>query len=330
MTTPTPPPPMPPSTSGGRLSKLTAWAKQNPIKAMLSGGCGCLVVGLGLFLVLGIILIAVGYDPETDNTASEAQGSASSSPSPKPTPSPSETPKPTPTPSATPTLAPTPTEEPVSAEDQAVADAEAAVKASLPGIPLWKGTTFKGTYVSEDEVCVDRTFKNGTNAGFVVVALPDLMLGEPLDGTCAEPAPEPVDYQALITDAIEDTLGDSNREDVDRVDSVVYVDGVNVPVITWAINENVTESLTKKGAMLDISEMLEDLQQLQSDGLVIKEATFAGTYSLQDQLGNVSEDRVVLARYSGNTISKINFGNFIYSDVYDVATKVTLHPAFQE
>lgn len=148
-------------------------------------------------------------------------------------------------------------------------------------------------------------------------------------GTCADPAPKPIDWEAKITDEIEDALGDSNR-DVDRVESVAYVDGVNVPVITWAINDNVTESLTKMGAKLDLTKMLEVLQDLHDDGLKFKQAAFAGTYPLQDKLGNVSEDRVVLARYTAGTISTINFDNFIYSDVYDIATDVNIHPAFQD
>ncbi|WP_238707002.1 PASTA domain-containing protein [Microbacterium lushaniae] len=68
---------------------------------------------------------------------------------------------------------------------------EAQVKAAqnaafdqLPDIPMWDGATVKGTVVSASEVCVDRKYGDGRNAGFVVVTVPTLELGEPLDGTC--------------------------------------------------------------------------------------------------------------------------------------------------
>ena len=62
----------------------------------------------------------------------------------------------------------------------------------------------------------------------------------------------------------------------------------------------------------------------------LKGATFEGTYSLVDQLGNESEERVVLARYDGPTIKAINFDNFVFSDVYEITESVTVHPAFQD
>jgi hypothetical protein len=211
-----------------------------------------------------------------------------------------------------------------------VTQAEAVVKKELPDIPLWKGTTFKGMYQNSGEVCVDRTYKDGKNAGFVIVSFPDKKTSEPKDGTCASPAPEPIDWQARIEDEIKDKLGGSNRDSVERVASVVYVDGVNVPVIKWAINENITEGLTKKGAKRDVTEMLEVLQELQKDGMPLKGAKFEGTYSLVDQLGNESEDRVVLARFSGSIIKQINFDNFIFTKVYDIADSVSIHPAFED
>jgi hypothetical protein len=103
-----------------------------------------------------------------------------------------------------------------------------------------------------------------------------------------------------------------------------------VPVIKWAIDENLTEGLTKKGAMKDVTDMLEVVQGLQKDGMPLKGATFEGTYTLVDQLGNESEDRVVLARYDGTTIKGINFDNFLFTDVYGIAESITIHPAFQE
>ncbi|MGC1166333.1 MAG: hypothetical protein WA862_09500 [Solirubrobacterales bacterium] len=73
------------------------------------------------------------------------------------------------------------------------------VKGELPPIPIWKGTTFHGVPTADGDVCVERTysehtaeiFGDGRNAGFVTVSLPSMSAGEPKDGTCAQPSPDP-------------------------------------------------------------------------------------------------------------------------------------------
>src|SRR5437868_5980010 len=42
---------------------------------------------------------------------------------------------------------------------------EAAVKADLPRVPLWKGTTFKGVLLDDSTVCVDRYWGPGGGIG---------------------------------------------------------------------------------------------------------------------------------------------------------------------
>lgn len=79
-----------------------------------------------------------------------------------------------------------------------VAVAERAVEAELPDLPIWKGTAFHGVATSENEVCVDRVisaenakFVGGNREAHVVVTLPDLETGDPLDGSCEAPEPSP-------------------------------------------------------------------------------------------------------------------------------------------
>lgn len=80
--------------------------------------------------------------------------------------------------------------------DERIAAAETAARDSLPDVPIWEGVTFQGVMVDETEVCVDRTWAPGGGpldtggpAGYVVVSFPDVNLGEPQDGRCAEYAP---------------------------------------------------------------------------------------------------------------------------------------------
>jgi 3-oxoacyl-ACP reductase-like protein len=74
-----------------------------------------------------------------------------------------------------------------------VAAAVAAVRDELPDIPYWKSAKFKGTVITSDKVCVDRTVTKqsaetlgGGRTSHVVVTFPDLSTGEPQDGPCAK------------------------------------------------------------------------------------------------------------------------------------------------
>jgi hypothetical protein len=77
----------------------------------------------------------------------------------------------------------------------AKADLRAAVRAvreELPDIPLWQGTRFKATAVSDTEVCVDRIIKKssadalgGRRTSHVMVSMPDGTTAEPEEGACA-------------------------------------------------------------------------------------------------------------------------------------------------
>ena len=85
--------------------------------------------------------------------------------------------------------------EPAEEADEApdVEAAEDAARDELPNVPLWKGARFKGTVISDTEVCVDRILTKssaeaigGTRTSHVVVTWPELNVGEPQDGPCAK------------------------------------------------------------------------------------------------------------------------------------------------
>lgn len=95
-----------------------------------------------------------------------------------------------------------------------IREAEKVVKAELPSIPIWKGTTFHGVPTADGNVCVERTYSQhtaevlggGRNAGFVVVSIPSMMAGEPQDGTCGKPEPTP--DERLSPAELEDLAGE--------------------------------------------------------------------------------------------------------------------------
>lgn len=151
-----------------------------------------------------------------------------------------------------------------------------------------------------------------------------------LTTTTAQPKP-PVDpavsARRRLRRKISDELGSSNRSVEPRY-TVVYNEGLNV-VVTWAINENLTEGLIKDSARLEATDILKAIRAAKVGDY--SGATLEGTYSLVDKLGNASEERVVLAMYSKGVIDAIDFDNFYFKDVFDpgVADSVQIHPAFQ-
>lgn len=86
-----------------------------------------------------------------------------------------------------------------------VTSAESAAAASLPDAPIWEGMTFDGLVVNDSEVCVDRTWppgggvdNKGGNAGYVVVVFPEVTVGEPEEGFCADYAPAEDESSATV------------------------------------------------------------------------------------------------------------------------------------
>jgi hypothetical protein len=56
---------------------------------------------------------------------------------------------------------------------------------------------------------------------------------------------------------------------------------------------------------------------------------FRGTFPLVDQLGNSSEERVVLATYPAELVGAINFEGFDFKNAFELTDDVFVHPAFQ-
>lgn len=126
---------------------------------------------------------------------------------------------------------------------------------------------------------------------------------------------------------IENTLGESNR-DVARVSEYIWDEPTQILFVTFSINDNLTESFIVTGVQSDIADILKTVSQ---SGLVpgLQSITISGTFVLVDQFGNNSEDVVVRATYSRATIDKINWGNFLYTNILNIADDIYIHPDLQ-
>src|SRR5690606_30143165 len=104
--------------------------------------------------------------------------------------------------------------------------------------------------------------------------------------------------------AIDRALGDGNR-DAARIKNV-FIEGLTVTV-QWSINDNFTDGMIKRGARLDVKNMLQELAGTDQPFSMVN---FSGWFSLSDQLGRSSEEEVLRLSYSFDTVRQINFDNF--------------------
>lgn len=91
-------------------------------------------------------------------------------------------------------------------------------------------------------------------------------------------------------------------------------------------SENLTNEMTVKGFLMDIRDLLKNLKSDSS----VQTFAFNVTYPLVDNYGNESEDIVIKAEFSRETVDKINFDNFDFNKIPEVADEYWSHPAVQQ
>jgi hypothetical protein len=130
-----------------------------------------------------------------------------------------------------------------------------------------------------------------------------------------------------LSDAVNDALDDGDTlRDVERVGLVDYRKGIKVVTIDWAIQDPgfADADFAAKDDIFNI------LEAVDSTGLAAKMVHLEGTFAMQDQYGNVSEDQVVNLSYSGATLRRINFDNeTVVDSMYGLAFDAYIHPEFQ-
>ena len=169
------------------------------------------------------------------------------------------------------------------------------------------------------------TVASPTNSEEAVVVAPPTEIPPTVEPTAA---PEPTSLPELspeerVESSIRDALGDLNR-DGERINKISIADGKIY--VKWAINDNLTEGFIKRGVMMDIVDIL---QAVSNSGYPYTLVTVEGTFPMVDTYGNTSEDNVVMADYSKETVDQINWDGFLTENVYDIAGLFWLHPAFQ-
>jgi hypothetical protein len=137
--------------------------------------------------------------------------------------------------------------------------------------------------------------------------------------------PEPVSLPQTIGNA----LHSSNRGKDPGPSQFDAPKGQTI-ILTWAINENLSDSLTKRTARIETVAILKamrshpDWKAKRYPGVTVK-----GTYSMQNAYGEVSELVVVRAHFTRATINRIRFENIDSGAILDLAGPVSIHPAFR-
>ena len=134
----------------------------------------------------------------------------------------------------------------------------------------------------------------------------------------------PVTDNQKLKNEIEKALGKSNRGIKPRVEVYGPEAGADI-AIGWAINENLTQGLTKDDARVEATKILEALAKSKINYTTV---LITGTFLLVDQMGNEAETNVVIGTYTKELVDKINFENFNPKNVFEIDPTAYIHPAF--
>lgn len=139
-----------------------------------------------------------------------------------------------------------------------------------------------------------------------------------------------------------ESIEDNNKNPEQMIKDVIYevfdeendFDGSNsVKEFSFDENSNHLELfvygkdnlwMIKEGMWMDIAEVL---QKLKEEYELINSANFTIVFPLQDQYGNESHDAVMTANFPKDVLDKINFSNFMYENIPNIAEDYWEHPA---
>lgn len=154
-----------------------------------------------------------------------------------------------------------------------------------------------------------------------------------IDATPATPAPAraedvpptAAEQPASLEDAIDEALGESNREGrkLTAVDRFEDGDEDNLGV-TWKLDDSFSGGLILAGAQRDAARIL---QTIETSGEPYSTVTLAGTFAMQDEAGSPSESVVVQATYDRATLEAIDWEAFNAADLLrePVARGIFIH-----
>lgn len=96
--------------------------------------------------------------------------------------------------------------------------------------------------------------------------------------------------------------------------------------IHFNVSDNLTNDMVRDGAKSDVRWILKNLDD---EGISFATVDITGRLSMVDRYGNSEIQDVIELRYRKADLDRINWDNFLWTNMYGVAEYVWLHPAFQ-
>ena len=134
-----------------------------------------------------------------------------------------------------------------------------------------------------------------------------------------KPTPEPTTIEALVDSAIEKAGAEK--------EGVQINDGSEGKIVQINLKgkSNLTVNLMRTGMHSEAAGILKQLQGVDELSVV----SIYWSLPMADAFGNTSDDIVMGIIFGKETLGKINFDNFIYSNIPIIADKYIEHPAFK-
>lgn len=127
---------------------------------------------------------------------------------------------------------------------------------------------------------------------------------------------------------IAESLGTGNRS-IPRLTTYFWDETTQTLFVQFSINDDILESFIVTGIQTDITDILETVDQSE---LIpnYTNVTIVGTFVLVDKFGNEKEDIVITVSYDRSTVDRINWDNFLYTNILGIADETFIHPALQQ
>lgn len=134
--------------------------------------------------------------------------------------------------------------------------------------------------------------------------------------------------QEIESDTETSTIEEQLQEDIvsvvgeNMLETFNYVPAENFILIKFKGSENLTKSMTVESMYMDISRILEKIQDKTDYNI-----DFNVTYPLVDASGNISEPIVIKCTFTNETIKNIDFDSFDYNNIPVIADEWWNHNA---
>lgn len=138
-----------------------------------------------------------------------------------------------------------------------------------------------------------------------------------------ESEPDPLEPIDVARNVVEDTLKESALVDIE-VNNYPENDS-KVVLLTLNGSDNLTKNMIYKGMLIDSTDLAEAFK---GSELEIHDLMMSWQMPLVDSYGNEEDGEVLRINLSGESLEKINFDNFLFEDIPNIADSYWEHPLF--